>query len=160
MLRKFILAGAGLLLLLSPPSWAQSTSGVTVNEPWVRGTVNGQTATGAFMELTASETTTLVGVSSPVAGFCEVHEMVLDNGIMKMRAMPKLDLPAGKRVALKPGSYHIMLMDLKQPLQKGDSVPLMLKLEGKDKKFVMREVKAEVRDLTASANVHGGMYHH
>ena len=73
----------------------------------------------------------------------------MDNGVMKMRAMSRLDLPAGKAVTLKPGSYHIMLMDLKQPLKKGDSVPLTLKVEGKDKKLSTLEVKAEVRELTA-----------
>jgi len=122
---------------------------VSIKDAWVRGTVAGQTATGAFMELKASEHATLLGVSSPVAGTVEVHEMSMDKGVMKMRAVPKLDLPAGKAVTLKPGSYHIMLMDLKQPLKKGETVPLTLKLEGKDKKTSVLEVKAEVRDLTA-----------
>ena len=122
---------------------------VSVSDAWVRGTVAGQTATGAFMELKASENAALLSVSSPVAGTVEVHEMSMDNGVMKMRAMPRLDLPAGKAVTLKPGSYHIMLMDLKQPLKKGDSVPLTLKVEGKDKKLSTLEVKAEVRELTA-----------
>jgi hypothetical protein len=122
---------------------------VSVTNAWVRGTVAGQTVTGAFMELKASEHATLLGVSSPVAGTVEVHEMSMDKGVMKMRAVPKLALPAGKAVTLKPGSYHIMLMDLKQPLKKGDSVPLTLKVEGKDKKVSTLDVKAEVRELTA-----------
>ena len=122
---------------------------VSVTNAWVRGTVAGQTVTGVFMELKASEHATLLGVSSPVAGTVEVHEMSMDKGVMKMRAVARLDLPAGKAVTLKPGSYHIMLMDLKQPLKKGDSVPLTLKIEGKDKKLSTLEVKVEVRDLTA-----------
>lgn len=136
-----------VLTMLFTPALAD----VTVHDVWVRGTVAGQAATGAFMELKASENSALLGVSSPVAGSAEVHEMSMDNGVMKMRALPKLDLPAGKTVALKPGSYHIMLMDLKQPLKKGDSVPLTLKVEGKDKKTSTLEVKAEVRELTAPA---------
>ncbi len=165
MLFKSIL-GRGVLLAavlsagFTAPVWAQSAAGVTVNGAWVRGTVAGQGATGAFMEITASEAATLVGVSSPVAGVSEVHEMTMDNGIMKMRAMPKLDLPAGKTVTLKPGSYHLMLMDLKQTLKKGDSVPLTLKIEGKDKKPTTLEIKAEVRDLTAQAGAVNAHHHH
>ncbi|MBI5923402.1 MAG: copper chaperone PCu(A)C [Betaproteobacteria bacterium] len=121
---------------------------VAVREPWARGTVVGQTASGAFMELTASESAALLEVSSPIAGVVEVHEMSLDNGVMKMRAVPRLDLPAGKSVTLRPGGYHIMLMDLKKQLKKGESVPLTLKIEGKDKKVSSIEVKAEVRELT------------
>jgi len=132
--------------LLTTPVWAQ---GVTAKDAWVRGTVAGQTATGAFLELKASEHAALLSVSSPIAGTVEVHEMSMDKGVMKMRAISRLDLPAGKAVALKPGSYHIMLMDLKQALKKGDSVPLTLKIEGKDKKLSTLEVKAEVRELTA-----------
>jgi copper(I)-binding protein len=101
------------------------------------------------MELTASENAALLEASSPVAGVVEVHEMSLDNGVMKMRAVPRLDLPAGKPVTLRPGGYHIMLMDLKKQLKKGESVPLTLRIEGKDKKLSTIEVKAEVRELTA-----------
>ncbi|MDD5176588.1 MAG: copper chaperone PCu(A)C [Sterolibacterium sp.] len=122
---------------------------VSVKDAWVRGTVAGQTATGAFMELTASENAALLSVASSVAGVAEVHEMSMDNGVMKMRALPRLDLPAGKSVALKPGGYHIMLMDLKRPLTKGDSVALTLKIESKDKKLSTLEVKADVRELTS-----------
>ena len=128
-----------------------SAQSLTVTGPWVRGTVAGQSATGAFMELSSKADAVLVSASSPVAGVVEVHEMKMDDGVMRMRMLPKLDLPAGKTVQLKPGSYHIMLMDLKQPLKKGDMVPLTLQVEGKDKKRETIEVKAEVRDLTAPA---------
>jgi len=128
---------------------------ISVKDSWVRGTVASQSATGAFMELTSSDDATLIGVSSPVAGVVEVHEMTLDNGMMKMRALPRLDLPAGKTVALRPGSYHIMMMNLKQPLKKGDSVPLTLRVEGKDKHVTSLEVKADVRDLTAMPEMKG-----
>ena len=132
--------------LLATPVWAQD---VKVSAPWVRGTVAGQMATGAFMELTATDNVTLSGVSSPVAGVVEVHEMVIDKGVMKMRALPRLDLPAGKAVALRPGSYHIMLMELKQSLKKGETVPMTLKIEGKNRQTSYVELKAEVRDLTS-----------
>ena len=128
-------------------SSAVQAQDVAVSNPWVRGTVPAQKATGAFMELKSKDDAALVSATSPVAGTVEIHEMVLENNVMKMRAIPKLDLPAGKGVQLKPGGYHVMLMDLKQPLQKGDTVPITLKVEGKDKSVKTVEVKAEVREL-------------
>ena len=100
---------------------------VTVSDAWVRATVPGQKATGAFMKLTAKEGAKLVGVSSPAAGVAEIHEMKMDKDIMKMAALPNgLELPAGKAVELKPGSYHVMLMDLKAPIPKDSTVPVTL----------------------------------
>lgn len=124
---------------------------IEVKAPWVRGTVTGQQATGAFMEITSKAGATLVSAASPVAGVTEIHEMKMDGGIMKMRAVARLDLPAGKPVTLGPGGYHVMLMGLKQPLKKGDFVPLTIKVEGKDKSIETVEIKAEVRDLTTAA---------
>lgn len=99
---------------------------VEVKDAWVRASVPGQMATGAFMKITAKEGAKLVGVTSPVAGVAEVHEMKMEGDIMKMRAMPVLELPAGKPVELKPGGYHVMLMDLKTALQKDSTVPMTL----------------------------------
>ena len=127
---------------------------VTIREPWVRGTVPGQKATGAFMQLTATESATLVAVESPVAGTVQIHEMKMENDVMKMRAIPRLDLPAGKAIDLKPGGYHVMLMDLKQPLKKGEAVPISLRFEGKDKTFKTIELKAQVRELGAGPQQH------
>ena len=102
------------------------TAAVKVEGAWARATVPGQMGPGAFMSLTAKEGTTLIGVSSPIAGVAEVHEMKMEGDIMKMRAMPVLDLPAGKKVDLKPGGFHVMLMDLKAPLAKDSTVPMTL----------------------------------
>jgi len=112
----------GATVTLGATAWAQ----VKVDNAWARATVPGQKATGAFMKLTAAQATQLVGVSTPVAGVAEIHEMKMDGGVMKMRAMPVLDLPANQAVELKPGSYHLMLMDLKAPLAKDASVALTL----------------------------------
>ena len=119
---KFTLA-AVTLALASGAVFAQS---VDVKDAWVRTSVQGQKATGAFMKITAKDGAKLVGGSSPVAGVTEVHEMRMEGDIMKMRAVPALDLPAGKTVELKPGGYHVMLMDLKAPLPKDSSIPLTL----------------------------------
>lgn len=114
---------AALLALSAGLAAAQA---VDVKHGWVRTAVPGQSGTGAFMDITAREGTRLVGVSSPAAGVAEVHEMKMENDVMKMRAVPALDLPAGKTVQLKPGGYHVMLMELKQGLPKGSTVPLTL----------------------------------
>ena len=111
--------------LASAPAWAQSAA-VQVEGAWARASVQGQKGTGAFMRLTAKDGARLVRAESPAAGVAEVHEMKMDGDVMKMRAVPALDLPAGKTVELKPGSYHIMLLDLKAPLAKGSAVPLTL----------------------------------
>ena len=147
-------------VLVSVALWAAALStqafaqNVDVKDAWARATVQGQMATGAYMILTAKEGTRLVGASSSVAGVTEVHEMTMDNGVMKMRAIPGLDLPAGKAVELKPGGYHVMLMDLKTPLQKDTTIPLTLVF--KDAKGV--ETKTELKvPVNATAPVGGAM---
>jgi copper(I)-binding protein len=123
-------------------SGALHAQNVDVRDGWVRSTVPGQKGTGAFMTLTAKDGTRLVGVSTPVAGIAEVHEMKLEGDVMKMRALPGLDLPAGKAVELKPGGYHLMLMDLKQPLAKGADVPVTLRF--KDAKGVESQLELKL----------------
>jgi copper(I)-binding protein len=135
------------LIFAALPVMAQ----VTVKDPWVRATVSQQKATGAFMQITSAQDAQLVSASSPVAGVVEVHEMTMEKDVMKMRAMKSLDLPAGKSVELKPGGYHVMLMDLKQQMKEGDTVPVTLVVEGKDKKRSTIEVKAAVKALTTQA---------
>ena len=102
---------------------------VKVEQAWVRPSVPGQQGTGGYMKLTAREGQRLVGAKSPVAGVAEVHEMKMDGNVMTMRAAGAIDLPAGRTVELRPGGLHLMLMDLKQPLAAGTSVPLTLILK-------------------------------
>ncbi|MGO4609136.1 copper chaperone PCu(A)C [Variovorax sp. 2RAF20] len=109
---------------------AQGVATVDVRDGWVRQSVPGQSGTGAFMKLTAPTGTKLVGISTPAAGIAEVHEMKMEGDTMKMRELSGgLDLPAGQTVELKPGGYHVMMMDLQGPLAKGASVPMTLKFE-------------------------------
>lgn len=134
-----------------------STAQVTVSEPWVRATVPQQKATGAFMKLQSAQDAKLISAKSAVAGVVEVHEMAMDAGVMKMRAVEGLALPMGKAVDLKPGGYHVMLMDLKSQLKDGDAVPLTLTFETKDGKRQTMEVKATARNMSAPAqSSHGG----
>ena len=130
---------------LSLPAFAQS---VEVKEPWARVAVPGQQATGAFMKITAKDGARLVAASSPVAGVTEIHEMKMDGNVMKMRAVEGgLELPAGKTVELKPGGFHVMLMDLKGPLAKDSTVPLTLVF--KDAKGAESKVELKVPVATA-----------
>ena len=115
---------------------------IEVKDVWIRTTVQGQKSTGAFMKITAREGSKLVGGSTPVAGGADVHEMKMDGDIMRMRAVPALDLPAGKMVELKPGGYHFMLTDLKQPLVNGSTVPLTLRF--KDAKGIESKLELTV----------------
>jgi hypothetical protein len=127
----------------------------TVAEPWVRGTVPQQKATGLFANITSAKGGKLVAASSPVAGVVEIHEMAMEGTMMKMRALPAgLDLPAGKAVALKPGGYHVMLMDLKQQLKVGETVPVTLVIEGADKARETIEVQAPVKALNTPTVEH------
>ncbi|MCW5320453.1 copper chaperone PCu(A)C [Verminephrobacter aporrectodeae subsp. tuberculatae] len=118
---------------------------VAADGAWARASVQGQKGTGAFMRLTAKDSMRLVRAESPAAGVTELHEMKMEDGIMKMRAIAALDLPAGKTVELKPGGRHIMLMDLKAPLMKGSSVPISL---------VFQDAKGEEVRLDLTVPVH------
>ena len=136
----------GLPAVAAPP--APAASAVKVEQGWVRPTVPGQQGTGGYMKLTASESRRLVSASSPLAGVAEIHEMKVEGDVMKMRAVPALELPAGRTVELKPGGLHLMLMDLKQPLPVGSSVPLILVL--KDGRGVESRVRTRLL-VSASA---------
>ena len=124
---------------------------VTVTNAWVRATVPQQKATGAFMQLNAAQNTSLVSISSSLSATAQVHETSVENDVMKMRQVPALALPAGKTVALQPGGFHVMLLDLKQPARVGDTVLLTLVFEGKNGKRETLEVKAPVRALSSAA---------
>lgn len=148
--------GAIAVLALAAAASAQGQP-PKVEGAWVRSSVPGQQGTGGFMKLTAPQAMQLVGVATPVAGVAEVHEMKMEGEVMKMRAVGKLDLPAGRTVELKPGGYHLMLLDLKQPLAQGSSVPLTLLLrdaKGVDSKLELN-VPVAVRAPGAAKDATG-----
>jgi copper(I)-binding protein len=115
---------------------------VTIDRAWVRATVPNQSATGAFMRMTADKDVELLSVRSPVAGLAELHEMTMDNGVMRMRAVGNLQLKAGQTVELKSGGYHLMMLELKQQLKTGQTVPLTLEFKAADASIFKVEVKA------------------
>lgn len=124
----------------------------TVTDGWARATVAGQKATGAFMKITSKEGGKLVGASSPAAGVTEIHEMKMDKDVMKMAAVPALALPAGQAVELKPGGYHVMLMDLKGPLADKAQVPITLVFEDAKGVKSQVEVKVPVKSVTTMSD--------
>ena len=146
-----VIALALLALLGATAAVAQTT----VAEPWVRATVAQQSGTGLFVQLTSAKGGRLVAASSPVAGVAELHEMSMQGDVMRMRALPAgLELPAGKTVTLKPGGFHVMLMDLRRQLKPGDTVAVTLVIEGADKQRELLQIKAQVRALGAAAPEH------
>jgi len=131
-----------LVVLVSLPAFAQ----VTVKDAWVRGTVPAQNVTGAFMTVTSSVDAKLVGASTPIASMTEIHESKMKDGVNQMNAVESVALPAGKAVALKPGSYHMMMMGLTKPVVAGEKVPIELIVESGGKRSIVK-VQAEVRPL-------------
>ena len=149
------LISTALLATTALTAFAQGEA-IKVENAWVRFTVPGQMATGAFMTLSAKNGAKLVSVSSPVAGVAQVHEMKMQAGVMTMaRIKDGLDLPAGKAVELKSGGNHVMLMDLKSTLVQGANVPLTLVF--KDAKGVQSqlEIKVPVATSAPGAKAHG-----
>ena len=142
------IAAAAITAAMSITAHAQ----VAIKDAWVRATVGPQKVTGAFMQITSTQDTKLVAVQSDAAKKVELHTMEMDKDVMRMREIASLDLPAGKTVELKPGSYHIMLIDLVKPVKEGDTVAVTLVVENKDKKRENIEVKATAKSLTASAH--------
>lgn len=141
---------------------AANAADVEIKSAWVRGTVPAQTMSAAYMELISKGGATLLGASTPLAEDAEVHEMRREGGVMKMRAAPRLALPAGETVSLKPGGYHIMLMGLKRQLKPGDTVPITLRIENAHKKTEVVVINAEVHDLAEppAAGAHDHMHMH
>ena len=139
-----------LLLVAGALSASIANAQVKIDEAWVRATVPQQKATGAFMKLTAAKDTRLVAVTTPLTPKAEVHEMAMQDNVMRMRQIPAIELPAGKTVELKPGGFHLMFLDLTAQVKAGDQVPLTLIFEDRSGARLTVEVKAPARALNAA----------
>ncbi|MBC3954020.1 MULTISPECIES: copper chaperone PCu(A)C [Pseudomonas] len=138
------------LLGLSAQAFAQTQ----VDDAWVRATVPGQPATGAFMRITSSEDSKLVDVASPVAKTVQIHQMSMKNDVMNMQQVPSIDLPAGKSVVLDANGYHVMFMGLAAQVKEGDQVPLTLTVE--NAKGVKESIKVTAVARSLTTNEHSG----
>jgi periplasmic copper chaperone A len=136
--------------VLAAAAHAQPAS---VKDAWVRAPVPGQKVAGVYMEIVSRTSAALVAVASPIAARAELHSMALEDGVMKMRPLERIELPAGQAVKLAPGGLHVMLFDLKQSLKRGEKVPITLTVlqldSGSRSVFTVR---AEVRDADPSAH--------
>lgn len=125
-------------------SHAQSSNSIVIEKPFSRATPGGSQVGIGYMAITNTGGTadSLLSASSPAAGKVTIHEMTMQNGVMKMRELPNgLPIEAGKTVLLAPGGNHLMLMGLKAPLKQGDKVPLTLNFEKAGKIDVMLDVQ-------------------
>lgn len=146
-----------MFLAFGASAFTAAAQPATVTGAWVRAPVAGQKVAGAYMEITGRTNGWLIAVGSPVAARAELHATTFEDGVMKMRAVERLDLPGGKAVRLAPGGLHIMLIDLKQPLKRGDKVPISLTFLRDDlASRAIFSVQAEVRDAALPA----GHQHH
>lgn len=115
-----------LLCLLSACQDSASKQQVSISDAWARATVPGQVVGAAYLSIAAKHAISLEAVTSPVAETVEIHTMQMQQGVMRMRMLEKLDIPAGQKVALAPGQTHLMLIDLKSPLRAGEHITLKL----------------------------------
>jgi periplasmic copper chaperone A len=124
---------------------AQSPSTIVVEKPFSRATPGGAQVGAGYMTITNKGTAAdrLVSVSSPAAGKVQIHEMSMQDNVMKMRELTGgLQIEAGKTVSLSPGGYHLMMIELKAPLKAGDKVPVTLTFEKAGKVEVTLDVQA------------------
>lgn len=138
---------------------------IQIEGAWSRATTPGQDAAMVDMTITSKQTATLVGVATPVAHSAELHSMTTENGMMKMRQVNAIELPAGQAVNLGEAGYHVMLIGLKKQLNAGDSVPVTLRVQAGKHKTVKIDVTAEVKPLTEQKAIpqqdeHMHMHHH
>lgn len=147
---KTLFAGlAGLAMLAAafaaPANADEVKAGdLVISQAWSRATPGGAKVAGGFLTIENKGTTPdrLVSVSADIAGKTEIHEMAMDNGVMKMRPLDKgLVIDPGKTVKLAPGGNHIMLQDLKGPFKQGDKVPVTLMFEKAGKVDVSLDVQ-------------------
>jgi periplasmic copper chaperone A len=153
--RHALAMAIGLAVAGAIPALAQEykAGAIRIEGPWLRATPSGAQVAGGYMKIenAGKEPDRLIGGTTGAAGKLEIHEMKMDGSVMRMRELPKgLEVKPGQSVELKPGSYHLMLVDLKQPLKDGDKVTGTLLFEKAGKV----EIEYAVRGL-GSKGGHG-----
>lgn len=150
-----------MLLVALVPFVAPFAHAQKVNEPslkvfdvWAKTTVPGGRVSAAYMHIKSAKPLKLVKAESSVAETVELHDMQLKDGVMEMKTIDAIEIPANKLVDLKPGGLHIMLIKVKQPIKKGDKVPLKLTFETADKKTFTRDVVANGQEKDSHSHKH------
>ncbi|MCO6414682.1 copper chaperone PCu(A)C [Siccirubricoccus sp. KC 17139] len=130
MQRRLILAAALLAVARLPGARAQQAGGITISAPWSRAAGRGGTGAGFLTIANAgSAPDRLVSASSPLARATEIHTHVREGDVMRMRAVPAIEIPAGGSVTLQPGGFHLMLIGLSRAVEAGESLPVTLVFE-------------------------------
>lgn len=154
-MNKYVWVGLAACLSIS-----QAAAGeVTVSRAWARATAPGQDTGVVSLHITSQKDASIVAVSSTASNSAEIHSMVHEDGMMKMRALDSLALKAKQEVALGDDGNHLMLIGLKKPLKAGERVALILTVQFADKRKEKVEVKAEIKPLTESHGEHMHMHH-
>lgn len=138
----------GLLVALF--AFGAQAADIKVSDAWARATAPGQDAGMVQAVITSKKGATLVGASCKCANSVELHSMVTEGGVMKMRQVESIDLPAGEAVDLGAKGYHLMLIGLKKPLVEGKNVEVKMQLRQADGKMKTVKVKAKVKGMTES----------
>ncbi|WP_376088494.1 copper chaperone PCu(A)C [Roseomonas sp. CCTCC AB2023176] len=127
-IRAVLLAAA---LLAALPARAQETVAgeVAILRPWSRPALQGGTAAGFMTLRSTGAADRLLSATTPAARLAELHSMTMDGGVMRMRPVEGIAVPAGGTVTLAPGGLHLMLIGLAAPLRAGDRVPVTLTFE-------------------------------
>ncbi len=139
------LVGLGLLFWLCA-GCQRTEAPVRVDDAWVRASAPGQNNTAGYMRIRSGVPAKLVGVKAAFAQSIEIHHTSMDGGVMRMRPVAELDLPAGQTVKLEPGGYHLMIMGVKEPLAAGQQVGLTLVIAAQASAESSLEVRARVAE--------------
>ena len=134
-----------VLLVCLMPLIGLAEEPLKISHAWAGAMVPGQEVGAAYMVLQSATDASLTGVGSPAADSIEIHSMAMNNGVMEMRMLETLSLPAGKVVKLEPGGLHLMLFDLKKPLKAGEEITLTLRIKGEGGKTRMQDVRVPIR---------------
>ena len=145
-LSRILALTAVAITVLAAPARAEDVKAgdLVITQAWTRATPNGAKIGGGYVTIENKGTAPdrLVGGAGDIAGKVEIHEMAMDNGVMKMRPIDKgLTIEPGKTVKLAPGGNHLMLQELKGPFKQGDKVPVTLEFEKAGKVAVSLDVQ-------------------
>ena len=139
------------LVLVAPMAAAQS---VSIANAWARATAPGQKTAGVYLDLRSNSDTAVVAAGSPLAAGAELHSMTMQDGVMRMRPLRRIDLPAGKTVRLAPNGMHLMLVGLKRELKAGEKLPIVLSLQSSGTSLRTLAIEAEVRAIDGAPAPH------
>ena len=159
---KNVLLAAFALAISAAPALAEDVKAgdLVISQPWSRATPGGAKVAGGYLVIENKGTAPdrLIGGSAEIAGKFEIHEMAVENGVMKMRMLDKgLAIDPGKTVKFAPGGYHLMLQELKGPFKQGDKVPVTLQFEKAGKVAVTLDVQGVGAQAPGDAGHSGHM---